>query len=204
MNRKEKSLLMALAIGDGFVSSKKSKKWNYTQYSICFKHSIKQFEYLQYKANLVNSILGGRQNEVHLFDNNGYEGCYYSKSDKSLRLIRNKLYKNGKKCISRDILDLLDEQGIAIWFMDDGCTSYMKRNGKIHGIVLQISTCLNTVEELQVLINYFKERWDIKFGIKKEHGKYSLQCATRETRKFMKIVKPYILKIECMKYKIKE
>ena len=204
MNKKEKSLLMALAIGDGYVSSKKSKKWNYTQYSICFTHGIKQFEYLQYKANLVNSILGGRQNEVHLYNNNGYEGCYYSKSDKSLRLIRNKLYKNGKKCISRDILDLLDEQGIAIWFMDDGCTSYMKRNGKIHGIVLQISTCLDTVEELQVLIDYFKERWDIKFGIKKEHGKYSLQCATRETRKFMKIVKSYISKIECMKYKIKE
>jgi len=204
MNKKEKSLLMALAIGDGYISSKKSKKWNYTQYSICFTHSIKQLEYLQYKANLVNSILGGRQNEVHLCNNNGYEGCYYSKSDKSLRLIRNKLYKNGKKCISRDILDLLDEQGIAIWFMDDGCTSYMKRNGKIHGIVLQISTCLDTVEELQVLIDYFKERWDIKFGIKKEHGKYSLQCATKETRKFMKIVKSYILKIESMKYKIKE
>ena len=204
MNRKEKSLLMALTIGDGYILSKKSKKCNYTQNSICFKHSIKQFEYLQYKANLVNSILGGRQNKVHLCSNNGYKGCYYIKTDKSLRLIRNKLYKNGKKCISRDILDLLDEQGIAIWFMDDGCTSYMKRNGKIHGIVLQISTCLDTAEELQVLIDYFKEKWDINFGIKKEHGKYSLQCATRETRKFMKIVKPYILQIECMKYKIKE
>jgi hypothetical protein len=204
MNKKEKSLLLALAIGDGHISARKSKKYNYTQYSIRFTHSIKQLGYLHYKANLVNSILGGKQNEVHLKDNNGYEGCYYDKSDKSLRLIRNKLYKNNKKCISREILDLLDEQGIAIWFMDDGCTSYMKRNGKIHGIVLQISTCLDTLEELQILIDYFKEKWDINFNVKKDHGKYSLQCATRETRKFMKIVKPYVSKIECMRYKIKE
>ena len=204
MNKKDKSLLTALAIGDGYISAKKSKKYNYTQYSICFKHSIKQLEYLEYKAKLVNSILGGKQNQVHLINNNGYDGCNYMKSDKSLRLIRKSIYKNNKKCLTRNILNLLDEQGLAIWFMDDGCTSYMKRNGKIHGIILQISTCLDTLEELQIVIDYFKEKWDIKFGVKKDHGKYSLQCATKETRKFMEIVKPYVLQIECMKYKIKE
>lgn len=204
MNKKDKSLLTALTIGDGYISAKKSKKYNYTQYSICFKHSIKQLEYLEYKAKLVNSILGGKQNQVHLINNNGYDGCNYMKSDKSLRLIRKNIYKNNKKCLTRSTLNLLDEQGLAIWFMDDGCTSYMKRNGKIHGIILQISTCLDTLEELQIVIDYFKEKWDIKFGVKKDHGKYSLQCATKEARKFMEIVKPYVLQIECMKYKIKE
>lgn len=204
MNKKDKSLLTALVIGDGYIYAKKSKKYDYTQYSICFKHSIKQLEYLEYKAKLVNSILGGKQNKVHLINNNGYDGCFYIKSNKSLRLIRKKIYKNNKKCLTRDILDLLNEQGLAIWFMDDGCTSYMKRNDKIHGIILQISTCLDTLEELQTVIDYFKERWDIKFGVKKDHDKYSLQCATKEARKFMKIVKPYVSQIECMQYKIKE
>lgn len=203
MNKQDKSLLVALILGDGCISAKQSKQYNYTQYTISFTHCIKQFGYLQYKANLINSILGGKQNEVKKINNNGYEGCTYSKSNKCLRLVYNKIYKNKKKKITRNILDLLDEQGLAIWFMDDGCTSYQKRNGKIHGIILQLSTCFDTIEEAQVAIDYFNEIWNIKFGIKKEHGKYSLQCATAQARKFIDIVEPYVSKIECMNYKIK-
>jgi hypothetical protein len=48
--------------------------------------------------------------------------------------MRNKFYKeiNGKwtKVIPNDIADMINEQVLAIWFMDDGTTDWMYRNGE--------------------------------------------------------------------------
>lgn len=207
MNKTYKSMLIALTIGDGCIRKiidNRDKNNQYISYYIIFTHCEKQKDYLQWKSEILNSILGGKQNEIKKINNGGYVGYTYRKgNNKLLKPIYNLLYKNNKKIISENVLKHLTPEGIAIWYMDDGCLYAHKRNGKIHGYEMKISTCFNTKEEAIPLVKFFKENYDVQFRINAEHKKYySLVCSTKEIRKFMKVVKPYVEKIPCMQYKI--
>ena len=202
MNKNKKSILIGLTLGDGYIRKKNDKRWNSTSYYIVFTHGIKQREYLEHKASLVNSLLGGKQNSVKIKNNNGYMGCIYSKASKDLKYVYNLLYKNGEKRITKNVLKHLNAEGIAYWYMDDGSIYPQKRNGKIHAYSLVLSTYCDTEEEVREIIEYFIEKWGVRFNIKRNKGKYSITCNTKEIRKFIPIVKPYVNKIECMKYKI--
>ena len=46
--------------------------------------------------------------------------------------------------------------------MDDGHINYRKTDNKIHGFYIKIATCIPK-EELQIVIDYFKEVWNIQF-----------------------------------------
>ncbi|MCR4720962.1 MAG: hypothetical protein K5655_04475 [Lachnospiraceae bacterium] len=202
MKKYDKSILIGLILGDGYIYKYFDKRWESFSYSVKIKHCIKQKKYLEYKALKLNSILGGAQNKVIEINNNGYPGCQYSKGSKHLKSIYNLLYKDKKKKIRRQVLNHLNAEGIAFWYMDDGSVYPQKKNGKIHAYQLVISTCCDTEDEANEIIDYFQETWNVQFRIKRNKGKYSITCNTREIRKFMPIVKPYVEKIDCMKYKI--
>ena len=89
--------------------------------------------------------------------------------------------------------------------MDDGHINIRKTEDKIHGFYIKIATCLYK-EQNQVIIDYFKEVWDISFYQFKEgrSGKntYSLCCGTQEGIKFIKLIKPYVESCPSMLYKI--
>ena len=202
MNKTKISILLAMALGDGLIRRRINPNRKAANYSITIKHSIKQKEYLEYKASLINSALGGRQNEVKYINNNGYLGCCYSKGGKELGVIYKLLYSDNKKKITRKALEYLTPQGIAIWYMDDGSLYAQRRNGRVHAYQMVLSTYCEDIEEAQDIINYFIDTWNIKFNIKKNKNRYSLTCNTKEIRKFIEIVKPYVSKIKCMTYKI--
>jgi hypothetical protein len=89
--------------------------------------------------------------------------------------------------------------------MDDGHINIRKsKSGKVHGFYIKISTC-EPKEEVQIIIDYFREVWGISFYMfhegKKENS-YSLCCGTKEAKKFIKIVKPYVEQIPSMLYKV--
>ena len=86
--------------------------------------------------------------------------------------------------------------------MDDGCINIRKSKNKIHGFYIRIATCLPE-KELQVIIDYFKEVWNISFyKISEGKGTYSLCCGTKEGIKFINIVKPYVQQVPSMIHKI--
>lgn len=96
------------------------------------------------------------------------------------------------------MLNRLDAQGLAIWFMDDGCLNHRGN----FGIYVRIATCLPK-EQLQIIIDYFNEVWDIKFyAISEGKGTFSLCCGTPNAIKFIDLVKPYVSQIPEMIYKI--
>jgi hypothetical protein len=103
------------------------------------------------------------------------------------------------------MLNRLDKKGIAIWYMDDGHINIRKSSeGKVHGFYIKISIC-EPKEEVQTIIDYFKEVWNINFYMYHEGKKddsYSICCGTKEGLKFINIVEPYVNQVECMKYKI--
>ena len=85
--------------------------------------------------------------------------------------------------------------------MDDGGLSQKKRDGKVHANELMLNTGLDK-QKNQIIIDYFKDVWGINFNQYKNKSVYRLACGTKEARKFIQIVKPYVEQVDCMKYKL--
>lgn len=195
MNKNKKSILIAMSIGDGCISKDPNSKSCY----LSIVHSTKQEEWIKWKYDTLMSLLGGHYPKMTYFNNGGYPGIRFVKTSNYFRILRSWLYKNNKKHISRYLLNKLDAEGIAIWYMDDGNLSAKKYNGKIHAYELYLNTHISQ-QDNQIIIDYFKEVWDIQFHQVKNKGHYRLRMSTREIRKFLPIISKYI--IPSMQYKI--
>lgn len=198
MTLEEKSLIIAFTLGDGHIAP---------EGRLIINHCEKQKGYLLYKADIVNKIIGKKPVTIHKTKNivkgKEYFGYTIRKCCKAkLQEIYDLVYPNKKKVISREVLDYLTPQGIAIWYMDDGTLYPDKKDGKIHAWKLRIATYLSK-EENQVIVDYFKEKWDIQFHIYKDGNKYLIGMGTKEAKRFLTLVKPYIDEVECMKYKVR-
>lgn len=199
MTKEQKSILVAIAIGDGHIS--KIKRDSGKIYcGMHIKHKESHKEYVQYKANIINSICGGKQNPIRKVSNNGHKAYQYAKTNSYFRCIRGWLYKNNNKVLSRKLLDKLNPQGLAIWWMDDGCLYSKKRNGKIHAWELYLNLYVSK-EEAEIVQLYFKEVWNVNWKLNRDGQHYRLRCSTREGRKFLDIVRPYVSQVKCMQYK---
>jgi len=195
-----KSILIGMTIGDGslYVRRDIRSKTGFHQ-RLQIRHSIKQIEYTVHKAKLIKELLGGNIPTVTKFNNSGYPGVRFCKSNRWFRYLYNFIYIEGKKTFTRKMLDFLTPEAIAIWYMDNGGLSLKKRNGKIHARELFLNTHISK-EENQIIINYFKEIWNIEFKAVLNNKSYRLRCGTKEALKFTKIIKPFI--IPSMFYKI--
>ena len=200
ITKESRNLLIALLLGDGTISNNNVFK---------LSHCEKQRDYLEWKIEQLKEA-GLRNNGLKEYINvKGYnigKKVYYTQLNivPFIKVLRRVFYKPYKKLGNRKLLNRLDAKGIAIWYMDDGHINYRKTNGKVHGFYIKIATCIPK-EELQIIIDYFKEVWDIEFYMfhegKKENS-YSLCCGTKEGIKFINIVKPYVEQVPSMIHKI--
>ena len=112
------------------------------------------------------------------------------------------MYKDGYKNIyNRKLLNRLSAIHVAIWYMDDGGLSQKKRNGTIQANDLMLNT--HTIQENnQVIIDYFKQVWDVSFTQVKNKGHYRLRCGTKEARKFLNIVREFVSQVPSMAHKL--
>ena len=196
--KKSRNLILAMLLGDGTISNNNVFK---------LSHGYKQKEYLEWKINLLNEY-GIKNNGLKEYISTcGYNLgflVYYSQMSITpfIKVLRRIIYKPKKNYANRKLLNRLDSLGLAIWYMDDGHINIRKTNDKIHGFYIKIATCL-TKENNQIIIDYFKEVWNISFYQFKE-GKetYSLCCGTQEGLKFIEIVKKHIESCPSMIYKI--
>lgn len=200
ITKESRNLLIALLLGDGTISNNNVFK---------LSHCEEQRDYLEWKIEQLKEA-GLRNNGLKEYVNvKGYnigKKVYYTQLNiiPFIKVLRRVFYKPYKKLGNRKLLNRLDAKGIAIWYMDDGHINYRKTNGKVHGFYIKIATCMPK-EELQIIIDYFKEAWNIEFYMfhegKKENS-YSLCCGTKEGIKFVNIVKPYVEQIPSMIHKI--
>lgn len=200
MSKDQKRLLISLLLGDGTISS---------NYVFKLSHSSEQKEFLEWKVNLLNKYNIKNNGIKEYISTCGYnigKLVLYSQMSltSTIKALRRSVY-TPKKTITRNLLNWLDRRGIAIWYMDDGCINVntsKQRTSICHRI--RISTCVdeNTV---QVIIKYFKEVWDIEFHPFHE-GKNTFSIYTtdeKNCKKFVDIVKPYILEVPSLLYKIR-
>ena len=176
-------------------------------YKLC--HSIEQEDYLKWKIKLLNEN-GIRNNGLKYYTsscgyNIGKTVCYTQLNIiPFIKVLRRVCYK-GKKIIgNRKLLNRLSAQEIAIWYMDDGHINIRINHGKPCGFYIKISTC-EPKSEVQTIIDYFREVWNINFYMIHEGRKedsYSLCCGTKEGLKFIDIIKPYVSQVPSMIHKI--
>lgn len=193
-NKDSRNLMIAILLGDGSISS---------THGFRMTHCSAQKEYLQWKIDRLNAYGIKNCGLKSYISTQGYkvgEEYFYTRLAvvPFIKVLRRVLYKKHKQIANRKILNRLTPEGIAIWYMDDGHINHRKDVG----IYVRIATCLPK-EECQVLIDYFKEVWDINFYTFSE-GKntYSLCCGTAQAIKFIDLVKPYVLQIPCMASKV--
>lgn len=199
ITKESRNLLIGLLIGDGTISNNNVFK---------IAHCEEQKDYLEWKIKQLNEA-GIRNNGLKWYTstkgyNTGKQVCYTQLNIiPFIKVLRRVIYKPTKK-LNRKLLNRLSTREIAIWYMDDGHINYRKSNNKIHGFYIKIATCLPK-EDLQIIIDYFKEVWDIQFYMfheGKRENSYSLCCGTKEGIKFINIIRKYVEQIPSMKHKI--
>lgn len=200
ITKESRSLLIGLLLGDGTISNNNVFK---------LAHCEQQKDYLEWKIKQLNDS-GLRNNGLKWYTsskgfNVGKKVCYTQLNILPfIKVLRRVFYKPYKKIGNRKLLNRLSAREIAIWYMDDGHINYRKTNGKVHGFYIKIATCLPK-DELQTIIDYFKDVWDIEFYMFHEGRKrdsFSLCCGTKEGIKFINIVKPYVEQVPSMLHKI--
>lgn len=200
ITKESRNLLIGLLLGDGTISNNNVFK---------LAHCEQQLDYLEWKIKQLNNS-GLRNNGVKEYiSTNGFNKgnkVYYTQLNiiPFVKVLRRVMYKPTKKLGNRKLLNRLSAREIAIWYMDDGHINYRRTNNKIHGFYIKIATCIPK-EELQIVIDYFKEVWNIQFYMFHEGRKensYSLCCGTKEGIKFISIVKPYVEQVPSMIHKI--
>ena len=206
------SFIIGMLLGDGSTALGK----NAVNYNLKCKHNPKQYDYLIWKYDILKENLGKNywvsKTKSHFAGkalhpgNAGKEYVMYSVSLGTHTLvthIRKIMYINNKKFVSPRLLKLLTPIGLAIWYMDDGCLSYRKnKDGTIcsREITLNIQGFDNISQEN--IVKYFKDTFDIDGRLHKDRDNRRLWMNTTNSKKFLSIVKDYVLLVDCMKYKI--
>ena len=164
-------------------------------------HSDKQRDYLFLKQDILRPFI---RTEAKKFVNGGWGKFIWCMSTLCLPIFDNiwsLVYRGtqkGKPCrlITRDILDQLDEIGLAFWFMDDGS---MNCNTTKVGVVpsqFSFATHRYSYEEQIIMQQWFKERWDLDVTIeedKRGRGYYLNSVGGKIVcEKLLSLVQPYI------------
>lgn len=201
ITKESRNLLIALLLGDGTICRNNVFK---------LSHAEQQKDYLEWKIKQLN-YAGIRNNGLKSYVKTcGYNtgvNVYYTQLNTIhfIKVLRRVFYKPTKILGNRKLLNRLDAKGIAIWYMDDGHINIRKdKDGRPMGFYIKIATCLPKTE-LQIIIDYFKEVWDINFYMfheGKKEDSFSLCCGTKEGLKFINIVKKYVLQVPSMVHKI--
>ena len=201
ITKESRNLLIALLLGDGTICNNNVFK---------LAHAEQQKDYLEWKIKQLNDA-GIRNNGLKTYIKTcGYNtgvNVYYTQLNiiPFIKVLRRIFYKPIKVLGNRKLLNRLDARGIAIWYMDDGHINIRKdKDGRPMGFYIKIATCLPK-NELQIIIDYFKEVWNIQFYMfheGKRENSYSLCCGTKEGIKFINIIKPYVNQVPSMKHKI--
>lgn len=201
LSKEQKSLLIGLLLGDGTISS---------NYVFKLSHSEAQREFLEWKIDLLNKF-GFKNNGVKEY----ISTCGYNKGNKvlysqmslnpTIKALRRTVY-TPKKHITRRLLNWLTPIGLAIWYMDVGCINVntSKQRSSIQHTI-KIATCVD-LDTAQVIIDYFKEVWDVQFRPFKEgKGTYSIASSTEsDCAAFIQIIRPYIEQVPSLLYKIRD
>ena len=145
----------------------------------------KHKEYAEYKANLLGAKVRER-NDGYWEYKTGRLPMYSKMYDQ--------MYYEGRKTVTPHVMSVLNDQGLALWYFDNG--SYSKAN-----MVVVLHTCAFNYAEQLVIQKSLHDRFGLRFSIIRQGKKhYRLRLRNGDRKHFFGIVSPYCPKV--MDYKI--
>ena len=206
LTRKERrSAIIGMVLGDGSLSRNRYRDGSYAGNALLrIAHSVKQKKYLEWKRDIVQPMFGYPlilHDKPHVTDGKTYYNTWLvTRVNPQLTKLYPLLYNltTKRKFVTRNVLDMLDDRAVAIWYMDDGCLS--KTVGR--GAVVILATNSFTLEENELIRDWFYDRYSVSFNIN-EHkfsGTYNLRRGISDSHKLLDAIAPYV--IDSMKYKI--
>jgi len=195
LTKKAREMLFGSLFGDaGIYKSTDSR-----HYHLMICHSPKQREYMEWKESFLSPISSGIKQATHYHRIRKKEYTTLTLRTRNLSyftMLRKKFYPEGKKRVSRKLLNTLTSLGLATWFMDDGTTGVNNRKYP----QLFLCTCSFSQKDNEIIQRYFQEELDIRVLI--HGGKYPcLYFNKPNSIKFIKIIKKHI--IPSMSYKLR-
>jgi len=194
MNRKQKSMIIGMILGDAFLQKTGEKNAR-----IRLEHSEKQKDYLVWKASFFPEFFQGKPSFLERF-NSYYQKTYryvrwQSTASPEIGKMRKLFYEQGRKKIPDNLPLIFDNPlTLAIWYMDDG---YLYHRDKMIYIYLP----QYTPREQKILLETLKLNFGLKPILKtKKKRNQVLIFPVEETKKFLSLVKSFI--ISSMRYKL--
>ena len=185
INGKIKQILLGSILGDGSVYTRTKGTAFYQEI-----HSIKQKEYLIWKNNNCFRIFGTRIRIYEQYEKK--QKKYYGKIgvfSKTLPILftyRQIFYKEGVKRVSQDILNNIDELGLAVWYCDDG-------NFHIIGKTVRIMTDSFSYKEQKLIREWFYRRFNLECKmVERKRGSYYIHFNRKASKKFLMLIKNYV------------
>jgi len=197
LNSFQESFLLGSLLGDSSISKYGKNKQSC---NIRFVHGQLQEDYLKFKANLFHSSIrkcrGG-------FNKNKFLWTSTTLKIDGLEDIKDLLYLNGRKTITKTWLDRIDAIGLAAWYMDDGQLSKTKtKRSKNPSICAYLHTEGFSKIECRIIVDWLRDKWAVNGSVYRNgsRGHYYIRLTCASSIKFFDIIRPYI--IDSMSYKI--
>ena len=183
-------IILGMCLGDSSLLANKQVK---KSYRISTNHSIKQYDYMNFKKCIFDGISSYRNSLKSGYT--GEEQCgFQTKSINISDEFYKSMYKDSKKFISNEISRWFTERTLAIWYMDDGSVS--KSSGSV-----TFSTNSMSHEEVSILSTILKNKFNLDSSIYKT-SKGAILCLNRiNSLKMFEMISSYIH--PSMSYKLK-
>lgn len=189
LSKLEFDFLVGTLLGDGHISVLKSGRL--ARFSA--SHSIKQLDYVNYKADLLKKLNPKIKHNNILSNNKTYKVVNISTiGTTDLLRMHDLFYINKKKVVSDKLIHYLKSPiSLAVWVMDDGTLFHNS---------LTICTDSFSYNEHLILKEILKNNFNLNAKIIKYGKYYRLRFSVSETVKLSSLIEPFM--IEKMNYKI--
>lgn len=174
--------------------------------SVKFKHGGPQKEYLLWKYEKLKSIACQKSLKLQPYvtdtGNEGLSCIFYTRANSDVEQILRMFYPDGKKIVTKEILNNLSPLAIAVWFMDDGKTDFKIHSSYCASPESTICTDSFSVEMCQMICDWFDERFGIKCMLtKSSKGSPRVRIRAQSSYAFLSMLWDYVL--PCLEYKVK-
>lgn len=193
MNNNELTrLVSAMVIGDGSLRKWKGVKNAGYGFSQLATHK----DYVDWQVSVLSEIT---KTSVAFYDETeGHKASYklWTKSHPFFTTLYDRTYFDGRKSVSTHDLQLLDWQGLAIWYMDDGYI--LDSDDKYQRGNIFLSTDNFTHAEVIILQKTLYNNFSLPFNIRKRGYKkdgtqiYRLVLTKKNADTFINGVKPFL------------
>ena len=184
LNQVQYSILIGSLLGDGSLR-KATGKLN-ALFEV--NHSIKQKEYVDWKYEQLKMFVLTKP-KSRILDKTRTAYRFTTRSLPQFTELYNLFYINKRKIIPSNLS--LDSLALAVWFMDDGSKS---RNS------YYLNTQQFNIDDQRKLIEMLKLQFGLNCNLNKDKKYFRIRINTESSKKFKKIIKPFI--ISSMLYKL--